>query len=481
VDSKMVDLAPLPADNDQERMRRLLAISGGMSAGPVTRPATPVSPAAPALERLSPVVSDALPPSDATRLKPIGFKERQALPLTSPGAPAGSAASYQNKLERIEDQKANPWGSPENHPGFGGKLAHIAAKVGNIAGDVLAPAVMANIPGTDLHRQAEERQTEKQLGEAQTRETAAAGEKIKEREAATGEEKEASEEPLREAQAKHLNEADSATLAEHGLRRDETGNVVADPTSPAYQKQQLAGQAVQNLMALRSAQADLAQAREEVERAKNDPNSPAFKVAQQKLAMAQYAHDIAMQNLGLHQAQFQNKLQEQELVKPSGQAQSRGSAAQAALDVLPELEQQIRTNAAELGPIFGRLAKGEIAIGNVDPKIAKLYSSLTSFYALNPAIHGFRNFEFVKDMPSFIGGLERDPEATIAGLEGLRPTLESVMKEGKTSHKRIVEGRDTNTPAGGGAPQPPKAGDVVKGYRFKGGEPSDKNNWEKAS
>lgn len=78
-------------------------------------------------------------------------------------------------------------------------------------------------------------------------------------------------------------------------------------------------------MTLRGAQKDLADARAEVERAKNDPNSRAFKAAQQKLAMAQYAHDLAAKNLDLHQQEFGNKLQEQDLLKPSGQAQSRGS------------------------------------------------------------------------------------------------------------------------------------------------------------
>ena len=31
----------------------------------------------------------------------------------------------------------------------------------------------------------------------------------------------------------------------------------------------------------------------------------------------------------------------------------------------------------------------------------------------------------------------------------------------------------------GGAQTAPKAGDIVEGYKFKGGDPSDQSNWEK--
>jgi len=39
----------------------------------------------------------------------------------------------------------------------------------------------------------------------------------------------------------------------------------------------------------------------------------------------------------------------------------------------------------------------------------------------------------------------------------------------------------TATPAQNGAPPPPQPGEVQGGYRFKGGSPADKNNWEKVS
>lgn len=115
-------------------------------------------------------VNTGLQPVSASPLKPLSFAERQALPTISPGAPAGSAASYQSQLERLEDQKRNPFGSAENHPGKLGKLEHVLGKVGNIAGSIVAPSVMEIIPGTDLNRRMEERTLERNLAGAQERE-----------------------------------------------------------------------------------------------------------------------------------------------------------------------------------------------------------------------------------------------------------------------------------------------------------------------
>lgn len=47
----------------------------------------------------------------------------------------------------------NPWGTPGNHPGTGGKIGHALGRIGNIAGDIFMPATMASIPGTDLNRE----------------------------------------------------------------------------------------------------------------------------------------------------------------------------------------------------------------------------------------------------------------------------------------------------------------------------------------
>lgn len=59
-------------------------------------------------------------------------------------------------LRKLQLQDANPMGSANNHPGAIGKALHIASKIGNIAGDIFAPATMELISGTDANRQLQE-------------------------------------------------------------------------------------------------------------------------------------------------------------------------------------------------------------------------------------------------------------------------------------------------------------------------------------
>jgi hypothetical protein len=129
---------------------------------------------------------------DAPRRSLEGFKSRMAEPVneslnTTAGGPIildqpGSAGFDADRLARIEDQKANPRGSAENHPGFAGKLEHIGARIGNIAGDIVAPGPMSLIPGTQLHRDIEEQGLRRNFETAQTREDRESAENARERE-----------------------------------------------------------------------------------------------------------------------------------------------------------------------------------------------------------------------------------------------------------------------------------------------------------
>lgn len=416
------DLELLEAIDRSTPIGRLPNISPVMTAAPDIGAASPGS----AGGGLTPIAPKGLPTLSA--------KEQRRLPDISPGVQPGSSAFYQNRLQKLETPGEAPTSTI-------GKIGHTLSRIGNIALDVGAPAIAMDIPGTDMFKRAEIAGTERKLERAKEGEETAAARK------ATEEENVRHHKETEEAAANK----DTTGLAEHGLTRDANGNIVADPTSQAYQKNQLAMDTVRNVQVYRQAQQDLIEAREEVERSKLDPNSPAFKQAQQKLAMAQEAHRVAAQNLALHEQEFANKKEEQEFVKPSGQAGSRASAARSVLDLYdapgkPGLESLVRANAKEMGPIMGRLNRGEIALGDVDPKIAELYGAMKSFYALQPAVHGFRSAEFVKDLETAIGTLERNPEAFIAGMKGLRPTLESVAKEGVTYHRRIKEGGPATPP-----------------------------------
>jgi hypothetical protein len=380
---------------------------------------------------------------------------------------------YQQEREISDYKNAHPWGSQDSeHPGFLGKVGHILAKAGNIAGDVVDPAAMAAIPGTDLYKAGQrgaqmrgwEAANEGELKQAQGKAAEEMGELVPWTDPATGQqtlvtrgewgkEQEATTKAGATTGAAQIRADASTGVAETKAKTEEEIAAGKNKTElmkigygadgkPLPDDQLSSQQRATRDMTV--AHTRLQQAQAALEAAKNDPNSPVYKAAQGAMA--------------LRQAEFQNKLEEQGLVKPSGQTVSRGNAADAALQLLPGLEDAVKANAAQFGPIMGRINKGEIKVGDVDPAVQQLYSQLESFYALQPSVHGFRNAEFVKDFDTFIGNLQTNPDAVIAGLEGLKPTLEAVKKSGLTYQQRIVD-----KPGGGGAPPAPPAGGTSNG------------------
>lgn len=180
------DLVKTPEQLEEEERLRQLAAAPHMAVDPVAAAATgedrarmlkqageqPVgaAPEVTGLRKIAPAAGE-LPVTAPKQLPNLTFKERQALPTVSPGVPAGSSGFYRNEIERIEDQKRNPWGSPENRPGVLGKIGHVLGKIGNVAGDITGAT--ANVPGTDLYNRIEEARAERGLGQAETRESEA--------------------------------------------------------------------------------------------------------------------------------------------------------------------------------------------------------------------------------------------------------------------------------------------------------------------
>jgi hypothetical protein len=100
-----------------------------------------------------------------------GTSEFRAGRPTVTAAP-NSAEYFGQQAAQQDYEKAHPWGSPiSEHPGFAGKVGHVFSKIGNIAGDVLAPGVMENIPGTDLNKQLVHSNTLSRQSEAEKQET----------------------------------------------------------------------------------------------------------------------------------------------------------------------------------------------------------------------------------------------------------------------------------------------------------------------
>ena len=243
-------------------------------------------------------------------LPKLGFKERQALPLSSEGVAPGSPEYFRAQAARLEDQRNNPWGSAENHPGLLGKIGHVAAKIGNIAGDIVAPATMANIPGTELNKKEQLNEAEGKAVGAEHAELEAKSEATKERQEDTRELHEenihdTNEEKIKQVQQKidemekkHLSDREIA-LRKQGLKpdpKDENGTIPITLDEMTESEKD-----VHNLKA---AQAESQAAKALLDKVKADPNSPQSQAALQRVRIMAQNASTAAKKLGLDEKKF---------------------------------------------------------------------------------------------------------------------------------------------------------------------------------
>lgn len=124
---------------------------------------TSTIPLLPQLGPLPSLAGAAAKPSIIPKLQPLaappaldasGMAGDTSMPSLPPVArPLVTNGSPRAAQEQLLQSRISTYEHPDPaQPGFWHRLGHIAAKVGNIAGDVFAPATMALIPGTDLNR-----------------------------------------------------------------------------------------------------------------------------------------------------------------------------------------------------------------------------------------------------------------------------------------------------------------------------------------
>lgn len=220
-----------------------------------------------------------------------------------------SMAQVQGPLPSMLDQHINDLYSrlhdldvPNPHPTALGKIGHALSIAGQIAGGIVAPGVIQNIPGTMLNNNLKRSSLEDQIeqGEGLKNQQAQTGlaqgkEQLAERQAqiaqpviVTPEQAATLGHP--ELEGVSLSPKDFAKLSGTHETVQGRSNVAAqtnardlqmkgfkadgtpDESSPVWQAQQ--------------AHVGLMQAQAELAHSKNDPNSPAFKQAQQRLAVA---------------------------------------------------------------------------------------------------------------------------------------------------------------------------------------------------
>lgn len=407
-----------------------------------------------------PPVNTGLQPIGGGSLKPLNFRERQALPQESAGAPVGSSAYDINKIQRIEDQRANPWGSAENHPGFWGKLGHVGAKIGNIAGDILDPNAMARIPGTELHRDLTEEATKEQLGKDQARELQEQEEKTREKHEENLADVNQQKADLALQKAQETREKD---LRSKGLRLNQaTGAVEGIP----YEEMSPTEQAH---IDLQTSQTDVANARAEYEKTKADPNSEANKNARQRLQTAAKNAATAAGRLGLEKNKYLADylgldetgkplagVQLDEKGNPIGPRVANAGATGAERLKRSDLAHNVRENGGAMidlinnnpelfGKVAGRFTSFEQMIGSDDPAIAQLGMRGHNYALASNGMHGVRSQEAVHETEvNILNHFRNSPEATIAAIEAGVMSGDTFIKAAKMGKRPLPE----ETPGG---------------------------------
>lgn len=131
---------------------------------------------------------------------------------------------------------------------------------------------------------------------------------------------------------------------------------------------------------------------------------------------------------------------------PTAQEKNRVYQASLVSQYADRILAMIDRNPQAVGPIAGRIARGETVLGIVSPEAKDLGTALGSFTALQPILHGFRGGgQTVDHFQSVIGDQRLNAEALKASIREIK-----ALAEGIRTGKIAVD--DTGTPAGSPAP-----------------------------
>ena len=261
-----------------------------------------------------------------------------------------------------------------------------------------------------------------------------------------------------------------ATLRSHGYKTDETGAVIPLPYEEMSQEQQ----AVHDL---KVSTQELTDARAALAKAQKDNIPMAARLAQQRILTAQQNAATAAAKLGLanrtFEAEYHGTDQGVPLAgaaadesgnpigtkvgtgnKPTGQVASRMAQATAIKEAGDSLIKEIDAKKNIVGNLASYWDKAVNQSPIADPDAAGLMTSLSSFAALQPSLHGFRSHEALKEFANIIGGIPKNAEALKASIRSIQNTAGIIEKGGqKRQTVSTPQGGSSGGNAGGHAGQ----------------------------
>jgi len=424
-------------------------------------------------------IADAPPVADLSGMtpgpNPLGTIE-SAPPLASVGLDPRAAAAQKASDDLVsQGNAASADYKRRSHPVKPtttlGKIGHVAANIGNVLGDIFAPGTMALIPGTQLNNEVEKNRDLGVINQVSKLQSEAASRKLLDATPELNHEKLAlAQEKQNEVEDKDKN-AHDLNLARQGqveiTGADGQKHIVDDPGSQAYQARQA-------LAAYHTAQVGLDQAREELARAGNDPNSAAYKLAEQKLAVAKQNADYQSTRAQAYMINAQSGAfgtydgkplagamitdegqpvgsHFQGNVRPTAAERARADLGVSALQQAKDMEDIISKRGDLFGPVAGRTTDLNVWLGSQDPDAARFNASARVLADHLAGVFGGRSEYALQAIHEVVGRFKDNPKALAAALNQLVSTADLFVKKGspRTVGSNIAKPGGDNPPNGG--------------------------------
>lgn len=315
-------------------------------------------------------------------------------------ADTGSLGYYKQRIDQADYATAHPWGSPiSEHPGFLGKVAHGLAKAGNIAGDIFAPEVLQNIPGTDLNRQLQRGADQRNLATATDEET--------KRENANTQKEAVNQKP------------DLAEAAGEMKGRLESQKETAQADRQAKSDQNRDDRLGKTLNSLED--------RSQAGRQATDQRSKEHDQLERDLTNTREAGE---NQRAANREAGENARAKDKAGKPTADEQRRADLAENLNENLNNLEDIAKRRPDLFGPMAGRLTQLRGAIGTGDKDIATLETIKHQIGMAQISAHGMRSAHGIESAAdSILNNLHNEPGAVMANIQAVRNSIKTFQDD----------------------------------------------------
>ncbi len=242
-----------------------------------------------------------------------------------------------------------------------------------------------------------------------------------------------------------------AKMQQAGFEKNDSGEYVKSAAQVA--KEKTLDDYKQASTEHQKALSELAASQKALADSKNDPLSPAFKQAQQRIDNALKNANATTERLDLSRKQFEANifgtvggqqipggptdeqgkpigLRTESLTGPTTVARTKADQAKVVQTEGAKLKAEIDANPQVLGALKGQWSRLERGLGADDPAVSTLYTHLKSFASLQPGLHGTRGVGMQKEFERAVGDMHQSAGNLKASIDSLVGTAQSFKDVG---------------------------------------------------